>query len=159
MEKLVKKVDIEEFHEDSILLLPYDESFAKGEISEILTRYITMYSNSEPEVKEHLSDGVHTMDDCVKYIREMARKSAKDGMAAICSDLVFKWLVHYYRCSVKEVIEKEPEKPTFTPSPDYEALKKKREEEEAQRKAEEAEKKRKDEIAKNGLSLFDQLFE
>ena len=40
----------------------------------------------------------------------------------------------------------EPEKPAYTPSVDYEALKKKREEEEAKRKVEEAEKKRQDDI-------------
>ena len=158
MEKIVKKVKIESFDEKSILLAPYDESYSKGTISEIISRYVNMYSANEPEVKEHLSDGVHNIKDCIKYIRSMAQKLAKDNMAAVNSDLVFKWAIHYYRCSVEEVVEKEPEKPAYTPSVDYEALQKKREEEEAKKKAEEAEKKRQDEINKNGLSLFDQLF-
>lgn len=146
-------VDIKEFDAEKITLWPYNWSKAIS-----IDDYLKMGFVCNAAVRNAYSDGVHSMEECMKYINDMARKQSNKGFAAVDSDLVFKWAINYY---MSPVVTREKKVKITQPAlrAETEEQKKAREEAERQRKMEDerkAEEKRKQEdLKKNGFSLFD----
>lgn len=142
---------------EQIELVNYDRSVMKPTVEESLVAYLNIH-DKELLKKEH-----YDIKDCISYISRMARERAKDNMAAISSEVVFKWAVNFFT-SPLEKVEVKPIKPIVKPETEEEKKKKEEERQIAEqlRKAEEErkrieaeEEKKAKEIAKNGLMLFD----
>lgn len=63
--------------------------------------------NASEALAEKINSGKKTMADCIGYIREQARKRAKNGMAMIKDVEVFGWAIHYFE---EDSLKHEPTK-------------------------------------------------
>ena len=67
---------------------------AKGDNEMAILAYLE--ENASEALTEKINSGKKTMADCIGYIREQARKRAKNGMAMIKDVEVFGWATHYF---------------------------------------------------------------
>lgn len=95
--------------------------------------------NASEALAEKINSGKKTMADCIGYIREQARKRAKNGMAMIKDVEVFGWATHYF--------EEDALKPGAVKDPDEQKA------EEIKRKAEEKRQKEYEEFKKKKMEM------
>ena len=63
--------------------------------------------NASDTLVEKINSSDKTMDGCFSFIREQARKQAKNGVACIRDEEVFGWAVHYFEeDDIKEAEQK-----------------------------------------------------
>lgn len=157
MEK-IKRVKIKDFMEEEVKLVPYSEDVMGDSHETTVRNFMKLYAREYPEADEAMEDGVHSFEECWKYVTDWARKKAKNGCAALSSDTVFRLAVNYYLSPVVEEEKKEePEAviPVVQPSWDSPEARKAREEAEKRRREEERRKKIEEDVRKNGALLFD----
>lgn len=110
--------------------------------------------NASEALAEKINSGKKTMADCIGYIREQARKKAKNGMAMIRDVEVFGWATHYFE---EDALKPGAVRDSFEKvGVDKQIVERKLEE--AKKKATELEKKKKEE-AKHGLDGQLDMFE
>lgn len=114
----------------------------------IILAYIN--ENASEALTEKINTGKKTMDGCMNYIKEEAKKQAVNGCACIEDKEVFGWAIHYF----EEDSIKEGEVKKTTPAPE-----KKQETKPEKKKAEPKPKKvEKEEPQLEGqLNIFDLL--
>lgn len=156
MEK-IKRVKVKDFQENEVPLVPYTEDVMGDGHETTVRNFMKLYAREFPEAGEAVEDGVHSFEECWKYITGWARKRAKDSCAALSSDTVFRLAANYYLSPVVEEEKEEPKAvmPVMQPSWDTPEARKAREEAEARRKEEERRKKIEEDVKKNGALLFD----
>lgn len=54
-------------------------------------------AQADPNFKERYEDKSKSMNDCLKYITQEAKKQAVNNCAAVSDEDVFQWAVHYYQ--------------------------------------------------------------
>lgn len=54
-------------------------------------------ASKDANFKERYEDNEKSLDECMKYITEQARKQAVNNTACISNDEVYGWAVHYYQ--------------------------------------------------------------
>ena len=62
----------------------------------IIEKYLRERAMQDPEFATKLNDPSKSIEKCMNYIREQARKKAVGGCAMIEDVVVFGWAVHYY---------------------------------------------------------------
>lgn len=78
----------------------------------LLKEFLRRYAEENKEFKAKLEDDKHTLDGCMAYIRENAKKSFTfDGKAAmVWHTRVFGWAIAYYNSPVAEAKDKTKDK-------------------------------------------------
>lgn len=66
-------------------------------IQEYLEAKLGEMASQDPNFRERYKDGQKSMNECVRYITQQARKQAVNGCAAISDDDVLQMAVHYYQ--------------------------------------------------------------
>ena len=66
-------------------------------IQEYLEAKLGEMASQDPNFRKRYEDGQKSMNDCVRYITQQARKQAVNGCAAISDDDVLQMAVHYYQ--------------------------------------------------------------
>jgi hypothetical protein len=69
---------------------------------EIIKKYLDEMAAKDPVFAAKYKDPKHNLEDCMKSIKEQARKQAVNGCAMIEDVVVYGWAVHYYDEPVKE---------------------------------------------------------
>lgn len=62
----------------------------------IIEKYLQERAMQEPEFAAKLNDPKKSIENCMRYIKEQAKKKAVGGCAMIEDVVVFGWAVHYY---------------------------------------------------------------
>lgn len=66
-------------------------------IQEYLEAKLGEMASQDPNFRKRYEDGQKSMNDCIRYITQQARKQAVNGCAAISDDDVLQMAVHYYQ--------------------------------------------------------------
>ena len=82
MEK-IKRVKVKDFQENEVPLVPYTEDVMGDGHETTVRNFMKLYAREYPEADEAMEDGVHSFEECWKYVTEWARKKAKNGCAAL----------------------------------------------------------------------------
>ena len=116
MEK-IKRVKVKDFSENEVPLVPYSEDVMGDGHETTVRNFMKLYAREYPEADEAMEDGVHSFEECWKYVTDWARKKAKNGCAALSSDTVFRLAANYFLSPVveEEKEEDECEKLPFEP--------------------------------------------
>lgn len=61
-----------------------------------IERYLLKRAVSDPELATKLKDPSKSIEGCMKYIKDQARKKAINGCAMIEDEVVYGWAMHYY---------------------------------------------------------------
>lgn len=73
-------------------------------LRDYITEQLNDMAAQDENFKARYEDKDKSMDECVKYIFEQAKKQAENNCAAIDNDEVLNWAVHYYQekdCKLK----------------------------------------------------------
>lgn len=66
-------------------------------LRDYITEQLKDMAAQDENFKARYEDKDKSMDECVKYIFEQAKKQAENNCAAIDNDEVLNWAVHYYQ--------------------------------------------------------------
>lgn len=66
-------------------------------LRDYITEQLKDMAAKDENFKARYEDKDKSMDECVKYIFEQAKKQAENNCAAIDNDEVLNWAVHYYQ--------------------------------------------------------------
>lgn len=66
-------------------------------LRDYITEQLNNMAAQDENFKARYEDKDKSMDECVKYIFEQAKKQAENNCAAIDNDEVLNWAVHYYQ--------------------------------------------------------------
>lgn len=66
-------------------------------LRDYITEQLNDMAAQDENFKARYEDKDKSMDECVKYIFEQAKKQAENNCAAIDNDEVLNWAVHYYQ--------------------------------------------------------------
>lgn len=66
-------------------------------LRDYITEQLKDMAAQDENFKDRYEDKDKSMDECVKYIFEEAKKQAENNCAAIDNDEVLNWAVHYYQ--------------------------------------------------------------
>lgn len=90
-------------------------------LRDYITEQLKDMAAKDENFKARYEDKDKSMDECVKYIFEQAKKQAENNCAAIDNDEVLNWAVHYYQeidCKPKgNVVAKVKASPPIVASP------------------------------------------
>lgn len=90
-------------------------------LRDYITEQLNDMAAQDENFKARYEDKDKSMDECVKYIFEQAKKQAENNCAAIDNDEVLNWAVHYYQeidCKPKgNVVAKVKASPSVVASP------------------------------------------
>ena len=90
-------------------------------LRDYITEQLNDMAAQDENFKARYEDKDKSMDECVKYIFEQAKKQAENNCAAIDNDEVLNWAVHYYQekdCKPKgNVVAKVKESSTVLKKP------------------------------------------
>lgn len=90
-------------------------------LRDYITEQLKDMAAQDENFKARYEDKDKSMDECVKYIFEQAKKQAENNCAAIDNDEVLNWAVHYYQeidCKPKgNVVAKVKASPSVVASP------------------------------------------
>ena len=64
---------------------------------EIIKKHLEDMASRDANFRARYEDKDKSLDECLKYITEQARKQSVNRIACITSDEVFGWAVHYYQ--------------------------------------------------------------
>lgn len=92
---------------DAVAKLEKEKAKAKdGNFATPIIDYLIGRVNEDAGLVSDVLQEHKTWDKCFSYIRENARKQAKNGFVAIGNDVVFEWAEDYYHLDDKAVEEK-----------------------------------------------------
>lgn len=101
-------------------------------LEEFVKNHLEDMASNDANFRERYEDKDKSLKECLQYITEQAREQAVSGCAAIASDDVANWAVHYYqekdckpKCNVQAKVSAVPSAPkadvkaerTSTPKP------------------------------------------
>lgn len=66
-------------------------------LQDYITTKLGEMAQADPNFKERYEDKSKSMNDCLKYITQEAKKQAVNNCAAVSDEDVFQWAVHYYQ--------------------------------------------------------------
>lgn len=66
-------------------------------LQEYITTKLGEMAQADPNFKERYEDKSKSMDDCLKYITQEAKKQAVGNCAVVSDEDVLHWAVHYYQ--------------------------------------------------------------
>lgn len=66
-------------------------------LQEYIATELGNMAQADPNFKERYEDKGKSMEDCLKYITQEAKKRAVNNCAAISNDDVLLWATHYYQ--------------------------------------------------------------
>lgn len=66
-------------------------------LQEYITTELGSMAQADLNFKERYEDKSKSIDDCLKYITQEAKKQAVNNCAAISDDDVLQWAIHYYQ--------------------------------------------------------------
>lgn len=67
------------------------------EAKEIIKQYLERMAQQDANFKAKFEDKDKSLDECMNYVTEQARKQAVNNAACISDEEVFGWAVHYYQ--------------------------------------------------------------
>lgn len=86
---------------------------SKDEYKKLIVAHLTKRIKEDSGLGDDVAKDGKTLDGCMTYIKDKARKSASNGVAVIKDDQVYEWAEDYYRSDVVEKpAAKTPAKPT-----------------------------------------------
>lgn len=86
---------------------------SKDEYKKLIVAHLTKRIKEDSGLGDDVAKDGKTLDGCMTYIKDKARKSASNGVAVIKDDQVYEWAEDYYRSDVVEKpAAKAPAKPT-----------------------------------------------
>jgi hypothetical protein len=85
---------------------------AKDEYTKLIVAHLIKRIKEDSGLGDDVAKDGKTLDGCIAYIRDQARKQASGGVAVIEDAKVYEWAEDYYRSDVKPT-----EKPTEKPKP------------------------------------------
>ena len=75
--------------------------------------YLLDRVNKDEVLKEKIENTSKTLEGCLSYVKEEARKQAQNGCAVIEDEEVYGWVVHYFlEDNLKEKVVKKTTPPT-----------------------------------------------
>lgn len=87
---------------------------AKDEYKKLIVEHLVKRIKEDSGLGDDVAKDGKTLDGCMAYIKDQAKKHASNGVAVIEDAKVYEWAEDYYR---SDVVEKAPAKPAAKKKP------------------------------------------